>query len=148
MKVALVKMHENSYSEARDLHLAFILAAQMILILNVFKVCQVRACVCKYHSILLLHLQYYIEKTLILKQQLYQIQSYHTKPQDNTLIFQSKYLFNLLLFLTDIQLGLQLCFSNASIYVITKIHTVRYVRWAFKIINPVLIESITQLNDH
>lgn len=65
MKVAIVKMHENFYSEAQDLHLAFILAPQIILILNVFKACQVCACVCKYRSILLLHLHNYVEKTLI-----------------------------------------------------------------------------------
>jgi len=65
MKVALVKMHENFYSEWRDLHSAFILAPQIILIWTVFKARQVCLCVCKHHSILLLRLQNYVEKKKI-----------------------------------------------------------------------------------
>ena len=44
MKVALVKTHDNFYSEVRHLHLVFILASQIILILNALKAHQI--CVC------------------------------------------------------------------------------------------------------
>lgn len=110
----------------REKCLAFILAPQMILILNVLKVCQVHAFTRKYDSILSLSLQNYAEKTLILKQQLHYIQSYHTNPQDTSFVQVMKSIYTHQrrhLSRKSLQIHNNPCFKNQCSQPLQKINT-------------------------